>query len=151
MIGYKRTPSKVPECDTVFTSPDLHSFLATADYVVNMLPDTSETKGMFDAAALSCMKSDAVLINIGRGTAVVEPDLVEALDQGRIGGAVLDVFVQEPLSADNPLWATPNTWITPHNAGTSYAPDIVRIFCDNYRRFVQGRELKYLVDFEKGY
>jgi glyoxylate/hydroxypyruvate reductase A len=119
--------------------------------VVITLPDTTETQGLFNAGALRSMKPDAVLINVGRGSVVVETDLIEALDQGRIRGAVMDVFEQEPLPDGSPLWGKSNAWITPHNSGTSYPPDIVKIFCDNYRRFVQGRELRYLIDFEKGY
>jgi phosphoglycerate dehydrogenase-like enzyme len=88
---------------------------------------------------------------VGRGSAIVENDLIKALDQGWVAAAVLDVFVHEPLQADSPLWTQPNAWITPHNSGTSFVEDIVPIFCENYRRFTQGRELNHVVDFSKGY
>ena len=149
--GYKRTAETVPEAERVFTSPEFEEFLSQPDYIVNTLPSTPATVRLFDEAAFRVMKTTAVLINIGRGDAVVEEALIRALQQGMIGGAVLDVFEQEPLPEDNPLWTLPNVVITPHNSGFSFPGDIVALFAENYRRFSKGESLLYRVDFERGY
>jgi phosphoglycerate dehydrogenase-like enzyme len=97
------------------------------------------------------MKKSAVLINIGRGSVVSENALVQVLEEERILGAVLDVFEEEPLPDNSRLWALPNVMITPHNSGLSFPEDIVAIFAENYRRFVDKKPLKYRVDFNRGY
>jgi len=115
------------------------------------LPDTPGTMHFINADILSLMKPSAVLMNIGRGTIINEPDLIDALRDGKIGGAVLDVFTKEPLPRDNPLWRMPNVYVTPHKAAASFAEDIVGIFVENYRRFILREPLQYVVDFDLGY
>lgn len=149
--GYKRTAEPVPEAERVFTGPEFEEFLSEPDYIVNTLPSTPATVGLFDDTAFRYMKNSAVLINIGRGDAVDETALIQALRQGTIGGAVLDVFAHEPLPEKSPLWTPPNVVITPHNAGFSFPADIVEVFAENYRRFIGGEPLLYRVDFERGY
>jgi phosphoglycerate dehydrogenase-like enzyme len=92
------------------------------DYLVVLVPYTPETRDLVDGRVLAAMKQDAYLINVARGGVVAEDALIAALTEGRIGGAALDTFVDEPLPADHPLWTTPNTIITPHLGG----------FCDVY-------------------
>ena len=92
-----------------------------------------------------------MLINVGRGATVDEGALIAALESGRLGGAVLDVFEQEPLPPDHALWALPNVLITSHTAAVSFPQQIVPIFVENYRRWAAGAPLHYVVDFEKGY
>jgi phosphoglycerate dehydrogenase-like enzyme len=149
--GYKRTAETVPEAERVFTGPEFDEFLSQPDYIVNTLPSTPATVRLFDDAAFRAMKTTAVLINIGRGDAVVEEALIRALQQGLIGGAVLDVFEKEPLPESSPLWTLPNVVITPHNSGFSFPGDIVALFAENYRRFSKGDSLLHRVDFERGY
>ncbi len=149
--GYRRTAETVPEADRVFTGSEFAEFLAGPDYIVNTLPSTPATVGLFDDTAFRHMKNDAVLINIGRGDAVDETALMQALRRDTIGGAVLDVFAYEPLPEESPLWTLPNVIITPHNSGFSFPADIVEVFAGNYRRFVRGEPLLYRVDFERGY
>jgi phosphoglycerate dehydrogenase-like enzyme len=149
--GLNRSGKPCDDVGVVYTRDSIADFLATVDYVVVTLPDTADSRNFIDAGALSMMKSSAVLINVGRGPVVSEPDLVHALRQGIIGGAVLDVFAAEPLPVDSPLWAMPNVFITPHNAAVSFAEDIVAIFEQNYRRFVRQEPLRHLIDFEAGY
>ena len=149
--GYKRTADTVPEVERVFTGPEFDEFLSQPDYIVNTLPSTPATIRLFDKAAFRAMKKTAVLINIGRGDAVVEEALIRALKHGMIGGAVLDVFEKEPLPEDSPLWTLPNVVITPHNSGFSFPGDIVALFAENYRRFIKSESLLYRVDFERGY
>ena len=149
--GYKRTAETVAEAERVFTGPEFDEFLSQPDYIVNTLPSTPATIHLFDETAFRIMKATAVLINIGRGDAVVEEALIRALQQDMIGGAVLDVFEQEPLPEESPLWTLPNVIITPHNSGFSFPADIVGLFAENYGRFSKGRPLFYRVDFKRGY
>jgi phosphoglycerate dehydrogenase-like enzyme len=148
---YKRTAETVPEAERVFTGAGFAEFLSQPDYIVNTLPSTPATARLFDETAFRTMKATAVLINIGRGDAVVEEALTRALQKGLIGGAVLDVFEQEPLPENSPLWTLPNVVITPHNSGFSFPGDVVALFAENYRRFSKGKPLLYRVDFERGY
>ncbi len=141
----------VPKTEKVYPSAELHDFLKALDYLVITLPDTFETRRLFTIDIIQKMKPSAVLINIGRGAVVVENDLIHALQTQTIRGAILDVFEDEPLSKTSPLWNMPNVIVTPHNAGISFPADIVKIFCDNYKRFLNKRPLKYAVDFKKGY
>jgi phosphoglycerate dehydrogenase-like enzyme len=97
------------------------------------------------------MKPTAVLINVGRGNSINEADLVSALREGVIGGAVLDVFESEPLSKESPLWLLPNAYVTPHTAAVSFPEDITGIFIENYHRFLRQEPLLHVVDFELGY
>ncbi len=151
VLAYKRTPGSNPWVTKIYQGQHLETFLAELDYLVLAMPGTSDTRHLIDAAALRAMKRDAVLINVGRGDAVVEADLVRALRHGDIAAAVLDVFEQEPLPTSSRLWSLPNVTITPHNAARSFPGDVVRIFCDNYRRFLAGKTLENHVDFEVGY
>lgn len=151
VVGWKRTAEPCAGVDRVYAQEELPEFVAGVDFLVITLPSTAATRGVFDARALSRLRADAVLINVGRGDVVVQADLVEALRAGRLAAAVLDVFEDEPLPADSPLWTLPNSYVTPHTAADSFPEDIADIFCMNYRRFRQGRELRYVVDFERGY
>lgn len=127
---------------------ELDSLLPEADVVILTIPHTPETEGLFDAGRLARMKSTAVLINVGRGRTVRLDDLVRALNDGEIAGAGLDVFEQEPLPADHPLWGTPNVLLTPHVAVTGPHLDErhYELLRDNARRFVAGEPLRNVVD-----
>ena len=151
VVAYKRSPGTSELARRVFSGSEFADFLGGLDYLVLALPKTPETDYLIDAAALRLMQRDAVVINVGRGSTLVERDLQQALETGRIRAAVLDVFEREPLSADSPLWGLPNVFVTPHVAAVSFVPDIVRIFFDNYRRFVAGGSLSDRIDFQRGY
>lgn len=151
VTGLNRTGAALPGIEQVFEVPQLHEFLAQTDYVVAVLPDTPATTGLMDAAAFAAMKPSALFINVGRGNLVDEPALAQALHQGRIAGAVLDVFRQEPLPPDSPLWAAPNLAITAHVATRSWPKDVAKIFLGNFRRFQRQQELNYLIDRQRGY
>lgn len=115
----------------------------TADHVILTCPATSETIGLVNAAVLSGMKRDATVINVARGTVIVEADLIEALKEGKIAGAGLDTFEHEPLSPDSPLWDMPNVVLTPHGAGdtTEYERRIAVLLQDNIKRLEQNETL----------
>ena len=151
VVACKKTPEEFPYIERVYTGSSFEEFLGILDYLVLVLPHTVETTGLINSETLKQMKTSAVLINIGRGNVIVEPDLVRALKDRAIRAAVLDVFREEPLAADSALWALPNAFITPHNSAVSFPPDIVQIFYDNYQRFLEKRTLQYVIDFKKGY
>ena len=131
----------------------LHEELAAADQVVNVLPITPATRGLFDTAAFAAMKPSAIFVNIGRGATVEESALIDALEAGRIRGAALDVFEVEPLPTGSPLWRMPNVLVSPHRAGDheGWQADVVALFVDNLRRFVAGEPLRNEVDVGLGY
>ena len=130
------------------TPEQLDSLLAESDYVVIAAPHTPETEGLFNVRKFSQMKSNAILINIGRGVIVDLGDLTRALKAGEIGGAALDVYEVEPLPADHPLWGFDNVILTPHIAGHSpaIAERHLGVLLDNINRFANGRPLKNVVD-----
>src|SRR3989344_385585 len=149
-IGY-RTKDEPEEFFDEIYSGDLKKCVAEGDHVVSVLPRTKDTDDIFTLDTFKAMKSTALFMNIGRGNAIVEADLVTALKQKVIARAVLDVFKEEPLPPDSPLWGVENFDITPHMAGYIFTDREFEIFAENYRRFCAGEALLYRVDFVKGY
>jgi phosphoglycerate dehydrogenase-like enzyme len=139
--------------DKVYGPGDLHALLAESDVVVLAAPLTPETENMIDESALAAMKRDAWLINVARGRLIDEGALIRALREGRIGGAALDVFREEPLGPGSPFWDVPNLVVTPHTAWSSarVLDRSVDLFCDNLRRFRAGQPLRNVVDPSAGY
>jgi phosphoglycerate dehydrogenase-like enzyme len=131
----------------------VNEMLTTADYIVLAAPVTPATQHMIGREQLSQMKSDAVLINVGRGSLVDEVALIEALQEHKIGGAALDVFDQEPLPPDSPLWEIENLLITPHTAGMTAKlwERHYTLFSQNLRCYLNGQPLLGLVDKKAGY
>jgi phosphoglycerate dehydrogenase-like enzyme len=151
VIGVSRSGARVREAHRVLRTAALPRALAAADFAVLTVPLTDATRGLIDAPALAAMKPGAWLINIARGAVVDEAALVTALRERRIGGAVLDVFVEEPLPPAHPLWALDNAVITPHISGPSTPEEITPIFEDNLRRYLAGRPLRHVADRRRGY
>lgn len=149
--GFNNSGTAGDDFDRVFSRSGLHEFLTDADYVVAVLPDTAASTDLMNRDSFAAMKPTALFINVGRGNLVVEADLVLALKKGRIAGAVLDVFRQEPLPADSLLWQTPGLVITGHVAAYSQPRDVAGIFLDNYQRFIDQQPLQYLIDRNRGY
>ncbi len=127
--------------------------LSQADWVVGILPATAETENYFDADFFNAMKSTAYFLNLGRGSSVDEAALLDVLTNARIAGAALDVFQNEPLPADDPLWTAPNLIISPHMSGDDEDANttMFEMFCDNLARYERGQPLRNLVDKERGY
>lgn len=151
-LGWKRGADAVPCVERVYTGrAGLLEMLACSDFVVAVLPHTVETEGIFDAEAFAAMPAGASFINIGRGGAVDEAALVDALDRGHLSGAALDVFREEPLPSDSPLWTAKNLRITPHVSGPIVADDVVPFFLENLDRYLRGQPLKRVVDRSSGY
>jgi len=149
--GYTRGSEGCADVDAYFHGDDRIAFANDLDYLVSVMPNTMGTRRLVDAVLLAALPSRAVFINPGRGSVVDERALADALQNGRLAGAVLDVFEQEPLPADHVFWRTPNVLITSHTAALSVPEDIAPVFVDNYRRWTAGEPLHYQVDFEAGY
>jgi phosphoglycerate dehydrogenase-like enzyme len=132
---------------------ELHRLAGEADFVVNTAPLTPETKGVFDAAFFAKMKPSAYFINVARGGSVVTSALVDALNQGRIAGAALDVTDPEPLPPEHPLWSARNVIITPHVANDSDLgfDSQLAVVAENLRRYAAGERMLSVVDVERGY
>ena len=143
VVGIRRTARPTPFVDETWGPESLPRLLQESDYVVLASPLTTETRGMIAAAQLRQMKPTALLINIARGALIVEDDLLVALREGRIGGACLDTFEQEPLPPDSPLWSAPNMTITPHCTYRSPRgmERVIAEFSANLERFIAGEEL----------
>jgi phosphoglycerate dehydrogenase-like enzyme len=149
--GYTRASEASPQVNEYYHGADLLRFAKGLDYLVSVLPNTQATNQIVGSELLQALPSHALFINVGRGNAVDERALVEALTKGAIAGAILDVFQKEPLPQDHPLWTTPNLYMTFHTAAISYPEDLTALFVENYQRYIDGKSLKYQVDFEKGY
>jgi phosphoglycerate dehydrogenase-like enzyme len=132
---------------------ELHARLGFADYVVLITPLTEVTRNLFGAAEFAAMAPHARFINLSRGALVVEADLLAALNDGRIAGAALDVFVEEPLPADSPFWNTPNCVVSPHMSGDFAESEaaVVQQFLQNWARYRNGESLHNLVDKRLGF
>ncbi|KAM7314797.1 glyoxylate/hydroxypyruvate reductase A isoform X2 [Ixodes scapularis] len=130
---------------------ELSELLKNSDYIVNALPSTPNTTGMLNGEVLKNCQKKPVLINIGRGTIISEESIIEALNNGWISGAILDVFPKEPLPVDSPLWSQPNVFITPHMSGPSRPHEIVKSFMQNFENFTRGDPLFHTFSFTSDY
>lgn len=154
VIATQRTPRAQPEFDAVWPATELPALLAASDVVVVACPLTPETRGLIDAPALAAMRPDAYLINVARGPIVDTGALLEALHAGRLSGAALDAFDEEPLPEDHPIWDAPGVTVTPHTSFKS-ARNLDRVieeFATNLDRFLAGEPLHHaLRDAALGY
>ena len=147
--------SKEPAFDRVVPIQELDSVLPSADALVMALPSTPETEGVLSRERIALLPERAYVVNVGRGSAIDQNALVEALMQRKLAGAALDVMTPEPLPADDSLWDCPNTIITPHVSGNmslGLTCDIdVDMFCADLARYAAGEPLANLVDSTRGY
>lgn len=135
----------------VATLGDLPRLVSQMDYVINLLPNTPETHDLYDAELFALFNPNAVFINAGRGVAVVDADLVEALRLGHLAGAIIDVCRQEPLPAKHPFWTAWGLLLTGHSSAPTSPPMMVQLFIDNLRAYQAGEPLRGEVDFDRGY
>ncbi|SMF38808.1 glyoxylate/hydroxypyruvate reductase A [Xaviernesmea oryzae] len=155
VVGWSRSRKTIEGIET-FDSGGLDAFLGRTDILVGLLPLTPDTRGIFDASLFSRLRQGGALgkpvfINAGRGGSQVEADLVAALENGILGGALLDVFEKEPLPADSPLWAMENVIVTPHAASASDVRALFRNAEAQMDRYEAGEPLQHLVDRKTGY
>ena len=153
VIGVRRTAQPTPGVSHVYTTAELHTALAQADHVALCLPLTNDTRHYIGAAELRTMRATAYIYNVGRGGSIDEPALVEALQQGIIAGAGLDVTDPEPVPADSPLWDMPNVILSYHTSGMSphNADRVTELFAANLTRFMAGEPLQQRIDPQLGY
>lgn len=140
-----------PDFGTIHPIGDLAGLLPAADYVICALPLTAATRGLLGAEEFALMKPTARFINVGRGASVDEEAMIAALEEGRIAGAALDVFVTEPLPPDSPLWDLPNVYVSPHMSGSGFEERLAVQFLDNLRRWKTDRPLLNVVDKRLGF
>ena len=150
VLGWSRSSRNLDDVDCFAGQEGLAQMLPLADYVISVLPSTPQTEHIFNYDLLQRFKPESLLINVGRGNLVNEPDLIRALDDGLLAGAVLDVMSIEPLPGDHPLWLHPRIQLTPHISGYHLGDAILDI-AENYRRLKNGEPLLHLVDRNKGY
>jgi phosphoglycerate dehydrogenase-like enzyme len=148
-----RTRRTDPLFGEVQAIEDLPSVVADADFVVGAAPLTEQTRGVFDRKVFEAMPRSARLVNVGRGPSVVEPDLIAALREQEIAGAALDVFADEPLPPDSPLWHLDGVIVSPHMSGDRHGwrEALADLFLDNLGRWRAGDPLRNVVDKALGY
>lgn len=153
VIGTRRTPDPVVNVAEIFAPGRTDDVLAQSDFVLLLLPATPATDNFIDAKRLSKMKPGAWLLNFGRGHTIKDADLIAAVKNKTIAGALLDVFRQEPLPSSDPLWTTEGIIVLPHIGGPHPQRDrfVARLFVDNLGRFLDGKPLKEVVDRAAGY
>lgn len=152
VYGYAKETREQHCIDRVYTQENQGEFLKKLDYLVSVLPNTQETKGIINRKLLEKLPQNCVFMNVWRGANVVEEDLIEVLKHKQISGAVLDVFREEPLPQDSDFWNLENVYITPHISW--YVEDnskIVYTFAENYKRYISGKDLVHTIDFTKWY
>lgn len=148
VLGVRRTPDAVPNVDEVHPTQALPELVGRADAIVITLPDTHRTRHLYGADLIARTKPGAVIVNVGRGSVIDEPALIEALASGHLSSAFLDVTEKEPLPADSPLWDLPNVTIYPHIAALSEHEDrlIAELFADNLSRYLTGQPMRNVVE-----
>ena len=156
ICGVRRSAKPAPDCyDKMVTYKELDSVLPDTEILVMALPGTSETVEILNRERIALLPPNAIVVNVGRGSAIEQQALIDALNEQRIAGAALDVMVPEPLPKDHPLWSTKNLLLTPHCSGNfslGLTEDInVDQFCENLVLYNRGEPLKHLVDRELGY
>jgi phosphoglycerate dehydrogenase-like enzyme len=139
--------------DARYAPSQLNELMAASDYIAAVLPATAQTRGLIGEAQIAAMKPSTVVINIGRGAAIDEAALVRALESGRIRGAALDVFTEEPLPAGHPFYRLPNVLMSPHTADRveGFLQPAFDCFLENLQRFLEGQPLLNVVDKHAGY
>lgn len=155
IIGVSRSGRARAPFSHVFAIDQLDEVLPSTDVLAMALPGTPQTAHILDARRIALLPERAVVINVGRGSAIDQQALIAALENGHLGGAALDVMTPEPLPADDPLWDAPNVFLTPHVSGNMTMgwtrTRCVELFCEDLHNFATGRPLARLVDRTLGY
>ena len=153
VIGTKRDAAKIDGVERVYGPDGTDTVLRESDFVLLLLPSTADTRDLMNRARLARMKRSAWLLNFARGDLIVDDDLVAAVKDKTIAGAVLDVFRKEPLPPEHPFWTTEGIVVLPHVGGLHPTRDrfVAELFADNLARFAAGRPLREVVDRGRGY
>lgn len=150
VMGWSRSPKEIEGVTCLHGEDALPTLLGQCDHVCAILPSTPQTLGLFDMQMLAAMKPGSQLLNAGRGDLIDESALVDALDRGAPGHAVLDVTSKEPLPSDSPLWSHPGVTITPHVSGWHLGEALADV-AENFQRLTEGKPLLHEVDRTRGY
>lgn len=153
VVGVRRSADPVEHVDAVYRPEETDRMLSAADFVLNLLPVTPDTRDFMNADRFRAMQPTAWFFNFGRGATVVDEDLIAAVTGRDIAGAVLDVFRQEPLPADHAFWTTPGISVWPHVGGLHPSRDaiVAELVVENAARYLDGRPLLHQVDRSRGY
>ena len=151
LLGVASSVRDLPPFQEVVGLAELPRLAAKADYLINLLPDTPVTRDLYDAALFAVLKPSALFINAGRGVAVVDADLVQALERRQLAGAVIDVCRQEPLPVSHAFWNAPRLLLTGHSSAPTDPRLLVQLFIDNLTSWRSGSALNGRVDFARGY
>lgn len=148
--GFSRTPKEI-EGVKCYAGDQMSEFLKPIDVLINLLPVTPQTESILDKNLFERLSDGTYLINVARGNHLVEDDLIEALDSGKLSGALLDVFRQEPLPSEHPFWKHPKIKITPHVASVTSPESALNLLQKNIARLIKGEELLHDIDRSAGY
>lgn len=156
VYGVRRTIHDIPDyIEKMFTMDNMDEILPECDVVALSLPETKETAGLFNYERLAQIKEKAVLVNVGRGSAIISSDLIRIMKEGHLKAACLDVTDHEPLPKNDPLWNTEHIYITPHISGRFNAEvtydKVIDIFLNNLKHYMNKETLEHIVDKTKGY
>ncbi|MSO54292.1 MAG: glyoxylate/hydroxypyruvate reductase A [Rhodospirillales bacterium] len=151
VMGWSRTPKSIPGVTSYSGAAGLDDMLSKSDIVVCLLPLTAETTGILNAKTLAELPEGAYVINPGRGAHIIDADMLAALNSGRLGGAVLDTFMQEPLPSTDPYWKHPKVIVTPHCASWNIVSIAAAHQAENIKRVMRGETPRQLVDRTHGY
>ncbi|TXC70200.1 glyoxylate/hydroxypyruvate reductase A [Sphingomonas ginsenosidivorax] len=149
--GWSRTPRDLPGIATFAGTNALVKAVTGADVLVSLLPATAGTTDLIDRALLDRLARGAFVVNGGRGAAIVDADLIAALDDGQLSGAALDVFRTEPLPADDPYWQRDDVLVSPHVAAPTHVATAVSVMADSVRAWERGETPAHVVDLDRGY
>jgi glyoxylate/hydroxypyruvate reductase A len=151
LAGWSRTPKHLPGVESFAGPEQLDAFLARSEILVCLLPDTAQTKGILNKTTLAHLPRGAFIINAGRGSAIDDDALIDALNSGHVGGAALDVFNTEPLPKDHPYWSQDTVFVTPHIASLTTADSATQVIRDGIDALENGRMPENVVDLDLGY
>lgn len=151
VAGWSRTPKTIARVESFHGTEQLEAFLARSEILVCLVPLTDETRGILNAQTFDQLPRGAAVVNVGRGELLAEDDLLQALDDGQIGTATLDVFAAEPLDPAHPFWSHPRVVVTPHIASLTVPDSGARAVIENIRRHEAGAPLLNVADLGRGY
>lgn len=154
VVGVRKSGKPAPHVKKMVKMEQLEEVLSEGDYIINILPLTEDTKHLFNEQTFGAMKTGACFVNVGRGATVQTSALVKALEEKKLSAAALDVFEEEPLPEDHPLWEMDNVLITPHFAGSTphYSERAFEVFLENLKAYVKNEDLpRNLVDYSRSY